>query len=461
MRKRDSNETKCNMKKLVIVLFLLIAYTTWGVEFKVGIGSKVITPQLPFWMTGFGARTKPSTEVLHDIWAKALVFEENPSNRVVIVTTDLLGLSHEVSVAVADRVTKKYGIKRSQLLLNSSHTHSGPVVWPALSVIFDLNLEDQQSAARFTRKLTDDIVEVIDSAITHLAPMQVWSGHGSVGFAMNRREPTPKGIINGKCPDGPVDHDVPVLKISTPDGVLKAVLFGYACHNTTLNNYQINGDYAGFAQIELQKAYPGATAMFFMGCGADQNPQPRGTVELAIQHGKSLADEVQKVLSGNLHPVYPPIRTDFAIVDLDFLPFDLELYQKDMLSTDKYVQRRAKLMLEAYNKGWDVSKFHYPLQVIRFNNDLTILAMSGEVVVDYSLKMKKEYSNENLFVGGYCNEVMCYIPTQNILKEGGYEANTSMIYYGLPGPFANNAEEKIVTTIHRLMNNVGAKPSKK
>jgi len=449
------------MKNALIIAFLLISFNILGADIKVGIASRVITPQLPFWMTGFASRTKPSTEVLHDIWAKALVFEENPGSRVVIVTTDLLGLSHEVSAAVANRVNKKYGIKRSQLLLSSSHTHSGPVVWPAVSMIFDLNLEDQQAVARYAQKLTDDIVAVIDSAMSHLKPMQVWSGHGSAGFAMNRREPTAKGIINGKNPNGPVDHDVPVLKIATPNGELKAILFGYACHNTTSNTYQINGDYAGFAQIDLQKTYPGVTAFFMMGCGGDQNPQPRGTIELAMQHGKSLSEAVQKALSGELHPVHSPIRTDYAIVDLEFRPFNLESYQKDILSDDKYVQRRAKLMLEAYNKGWDVSRFPYPVQAVRFNNDLTILAMSGEVVVDYSLSMKKKYSKENLFVAGYCNEVMSYIPSHRVLDEGGYEANESMIYYGLPGPFADNGEDRIVTAVHHIMKHVGAKPSKK
>ena len=449
------------MRKILIVAFLLITCALWGADMKVGIASKVITPQLPFWLTGYGSRTKPSTEVMHDVWAKALVFEENAGSRVIIVTTDLLGLSHEVSEAITTRVIKKYGINRSQLLMNSSHTHSGPVVWPALSMIFDLNLEDQKAVARYALELTDDIVAVIDSAMSHLAPMQVWSGHGSVGFAMNRREPSAKGIINGKNLNGPVDHDVPVMKITSPDGALKAILFGYACHNTTLSTYPINGDYAGFAQIDLQKKYPGVTALFFMGCGADQNPQPRGAVELAIQHGKSLSEAVQKALAGDLHPVRAPIRTDYTTVNLEFSPFSLEKYQKELQSTDKYLQRRAKLILEGYNKGWDMSHFTYPLQVVRFNNDLTILAMSSEVVVDYSLNMKKEYSHENLFVAGYCNEVMCYIPTRRILEEGGYEANESMIYYGLPGSFANNVEEKIVTAIHDMMKHVGAKPSKK
>ncbi len=451
------------MKKILILLLFLVTTTITGAEIKVGVARKAITPQLPFWLTGYASRDKPSTEVLHELWAKAVVLEEKPGNRVVIVTTDLLGLSHEISEEVAQRVNKKYGISRSKLLLNSSHTHSGPVIWPCLSIIFDFNVTDMQTVAKYNQKLTDDIVDVIDMALNNLEPAQISTGDGTADFAVNRRQQTEKEVIIGVNPNGPVDHDVPVIRISAPDGTLRAILFSYACHNTTAtsNNYLINGDYSGFAQIELEKANPGAIAMFLAGCGADQNPNPRGSIELAEEYGKSLAESVKKVLSGDLKPVRPPIRADFNIVSLDFLPFNPDIYLKDLLSQDKYKQRRAMLMLEAYNKGWNVTRYPYPVQAIRFNNDLTILAMSGEVVVDYPIKIKKEYSKENLFIAGYCNEVQCYIPSKRILAEGGYEAESSMIYYGYPGPFANNVEDKIFDAIHKVMKQTGARISKK
>ena len=448
------------MKKLSISFLLLACCISLGAQIKVGIAQKAITPKTPVWLSGYASRNKPSTEILHDLWAKALVIEENPGNRIVIVTTDILGLTHEISEAVASSVNKKYGIKRSQLLLNSSHTHSGPAIWPSLSVIFNLNTADQQSAGQYTQKLSQDIVEVIDMAMNNLAPMEISCGHGSADFAINRRQPTDKGVIIGLNPGGPVDHDVMVLKIASPEGDLKAVLFGYACHNTTSNTYLVNGDFAGFAQIELEKANQGVVAMYLQGCCADQNPQPRGSIELAAEHGKSLAEAVQKTLSGDMHPVRTPIRTDFITVDLDFPPFNPEVYEKEITGSDQYRQRRAMLILEAYNKGWKVDRLPYPVQAIRFNNDLTILALSGEVVVDYSLRSKREYAKENLFVAGYCNEVQGYIPTKRVLEEGGYEPETSMIYYGLPGPFANNVEDKVFSAIHTVMKHVGARSSK-
>ncbi|HTN06541.1 neutral/alkaline non-lysosomal ceramidase N-terminal domain-containing protein [Agriterribacter sp.] len=447
------------MKKILIPILtmalVLITAGSWAGDMKVGIGRKAITPQGDAWLNGYAnpARLKPATGIAHDLWAKALVFEESPTSRVVIVTTDLLGLSHEISADIAQRLSDKYGIQRSQLLLNSSHTHSAPMVWPAAGMFY-YKPDDMQTVYKYTRQLVEDIIAAVDMAMTDLAPMQVWSGHGEADFAFNRRDP--------KLTIRPVDHDVPVLKIATPGGELKAVLFGYACHNTTLpGDYtEVNGDYAGYAQIELEKMYPGTTALFFQGCCGDINPNPRGTVEHAMQHGKSLAESVQKVLTGTLKPVRAPITTRYETVELEFLPFDLQLYQNDMVTGDEYVQRRAKLMLQAYNKGWDVSKYNYPVQCIRFGKDLTILAMAGEVVVDYGLWAKQTFKNENLFVGGYSNEVMCYIPTKRILDEGGYEANSSMIYYVLPGPFADNVEERIQGAVKQVMKGVGVKPSK-
>jgi neutral ceramidase len=450
------------MKYILSLLLFLVSFALSGADIKAGVARKSITPSLPFWLTGYASRDKPSTYVLHDLWAKAIVFEEKPDNYVVIVTTDLLGLSHEISEEVAKRVNQKYGIPRANLLLNSSHTHSGPVVWPCLSTIFDFSIADMQAVAKYSQKLTDDIVEAIGMALNDIEPVQISTGHGSADFAINRRQQNDGQVVIGVNPGGPVDHDVPVILISTHEGKLKAVVFSYACHNTSSNTYMINGDYAGFAQIELEKLNPGATALFIAGCGADQNPDPRGSLELAEQHGKSLAGSVQKVIkSGDLKPVHPPVRTYFALTSLNFLPFDHNTYQEELLSEDKYKQRRAKLMLEAYNKGYDVTRYQYPVQVIRFSKDLTILALGGEVVVDYPIEVKEMYAGENLFVAGYCNEVQCYIPSKRILKEGGYEPESSMIYYGYPGPFADNVEEKIIGVVKKGMKHTGARLSKR
>lgn len=421
---------------------------------KVGIARIDITPDLPIWLTGYANRKQPGDAVAQKLFAKAIVIEENPTSKIIIVTVDLLGLSREIVEDVRKAAETKYGINRSQLLFNSSHTHSGPMIWPNLDVIYDFDFASQQKVSSYTQQLTKNLIAVIDNAMAHLSEATMYSGHGEAGFAINRR-----GAIH---PGGPTDHDVPVIKVTGADGKIMAILFGYACHNTTVveEANAINGDYAGYAQEEIEKNNPGATAFFLMGCAGDQNPEPRVNLKDAAAHGKELASVVQKVLTANMQPVRAPIRTDYEVAVLHFRPQDVAVYQKEIVDTNIYRQRRAKLMLEAYNKGWSNSTLNYPMQVVRFGKDFTLLALSDEVVVDYSLDLKKVFKGENLYVAGYCNEVQCYIPNKRILKEGGYEADDSMIYYAFPGPFSDDVEDIVKATAMRVMQHVGAKAAK-
>ena len=113
-------------------------------------------------------------------------------------------------------------------------------------------------------------------------------------------------------------------------------------------------------------------------------------------------------------------------------------------------------MLAAYDRGDPVRDVPYPVQAVRFNRDLTFLALGGEVVVDYALRSKREFPDENLVVAGYSHDVMCHIPSRRVLQEEGYEAVESMIYYGQPGRFAESVEEKIFAAIRRVMEKAGA-----
>lgn len=438
-----------------IALTLIVAAVPAGAaEFKAGVARKVITPEGPIWMSGYAARTHASDGVVHDLWAKALALQDDGGRRVVLVTLDVIGLPRELTSEVASRVHKQYGLERSQLVLNCSHTHSGPVVWPNLATMYDLlTPAERETLEKYARRLADEIVSLVGAALADLAPASLSGGRGSVGFAINRRQPAPSGVQIGVHPQGPVDHDVPVLKVTGSDGKIRAVVFGYACHNTTLGGdwYKINGDYAGFAQIEVEKALPGATAMFMILCGADQNPAPRGTLDLAEKHGKSLANEVVRVLSGPLTPVRPPIRTAYEEARLAFAPRDRAVFEKEAQSPDRFRKLRAKKMLDAMDAGRAPGELPLPVQVVRLGREVTLVALGGEVVVDYSLRLKRELPGENVVVAGYTNEVPCYIPSARVLREGGYEADSSMIYYGQPGPFTEAVEETVIAACRRLL----------
>lgn len=441
-----------------IAIFWLSAFTLAAADYKAGIGRIIITPEKPIYMSGYAGRDHPSEGVIHDLWAKALVIEDHKGARVAIVTTDLIGLPRGVADVVAARVQKEYGIERPHLVLNSSHTHTGPLIQHNLETMFDLSPADSQVVADYASSLIDKLVAVVGAALKDLAPADLSFGNGRATFAINRRENTPNGVKIGENPKGPSDPDVPVLKVTAPDGKLRAVLFGYACHNTTLTGqfYRLSGDYAGFAQLTVEKAHPGATAMFVMLCGADQNPHPRSTIELAEQHGASLGAEVDLVLGEKLQRVRGPVRAAFQIVDLNFAPQTRETFQSRLGESNVYRVRHAKAMLKlADDRSPLLVRYPYPVQAVQFGKDLTFVALGGEVVVDYVLRIKREFGAKGIIVAGYSNDVMSYIPSLRVLKEGGYEANDSMIYYGLPGPYDEHVEDRIMTTIHQVLKRVG------
>jgi hypothetical protein len=267
------------------------------------------------------------------------------------------------------------------------------------------------------------LVDVVGAALGDLQPASFDIAFGEVKFAANRRVKTDKGYAISVNPAGPVDHRVPVLRVTAPDGQVRALWFAYACHNTTLTGefYQLSGDYAGFAQAALEKQFPGATALFYILCAADQNPEPRSKLELAQRHGEELAAEVARVARGPMEPVTGRIKTAFQITRLPL---------RNMKQVD------------------------YPVQAVRFGKNFTLLALGGEVVVDYSLLFQRMWPKDHVIVAGYSNDVMAYIPSLRVLKEGGYEGGDSMKWYGLDAPFADDVEERVKDAVTAVMKRV-------
>jgi hypothetical protein len=319
-------------------------------------------------------------------------------------------------------------------------------------------LDEAQAAEvrSYTQQLQARVEEAAAAALKDLSPALLSFGRGEAEFGVNRRVKKGSQYVISVNPEGPVDHEVPVLKVAKPDGSLRAVLFSYACHNTTLgaDNYRIHGDYAGVAQKELENRYPGATALFFLGCAADTNPNPRGTMELVRNHGERLALTVADTLKGPLRPLGGNLRSAYDHVDLPFSPPpSREALQKRLEDKDVYVQRHAKnLLAEMNQKGSLPTQYSYPISVIQFGKDLTLVALAGEVVVDYTIRLRKELPPAGkLWVGGYANDVFAYIASKRVIQEGGYEAETSMIYYGQPGPWAPEAEEVLVGKVRSMV----------
>jgi hypothetical protein len=405
------------------------------------------------WLSGYAGRTKPAEGKVHDLWAKALVIEDPHGRRAVIVTTDLVGIDYRLARDVCEYLRKKHGLPREAILLSVSHTHSGPVVRGNLDAMYGLDEQQTRLIHDYAETLRARLVDVVRQAVEDLRPARLGWAVGHASFAVNRRNnkeaDVPRLREEGRLV-GPVDHDVPVLTVRDLRGSLRAVLFGYACHATVLNGYQWCGDYPGFAQAELEKAHPGAVALFWAGCGADQNPLPRRSVALAARYGAELADSVEKVLRGAVTPLEGRLGLAYAEVDVPFSELPTrEKIVADSLSKDVYVAARARLLLKQMEQNGGLrGTYPYPVQVWQLGGGLTFVALGGEVVVDYAIRLKKELGPGRTWVAGYANDVMAYIPSLRVLKEGGYEGAGAMVFYALPTTWGPRVEEVIVAAVH-------------
>lgn len=455
---------KKSVLPLLIFFFLLVSnsyaevpsnLSKSAIGWKAGVARVVITPQQPMWMAGYANRDRPSEGKLHHLWAKALALEDAGGKRAVLVTTDLLGIPKELSDRIRSQLETKYHLSRAQVILNSSHTHSGPVLKGALLDIYPLDAQQQKQIEQYSNQLANQIVTLVGNALKALQPVQVYAQNGVTRFQVNRRNNNEAKLLLQTELKGPNDYAVPVIKVVNEAGKLLAVAFGYACHNTVLNGYEWSGDYAGFAQLELEKSYPGITALFFQGAGADQNPLPRRSVALAEQYGKTLAAAVERVLDENMRELPSILSFAYSEVELPLSkPLSKEELSKMAEESSDYQKRWATRLVKQLEQGEPFkTKYPYPVQVWQLG-DQVMISLGGELVVQYAIELKRVFGPE-IFVLGYSNDVMAYIPSVTILKEGGYEGESSQMVYGLPSKWAPDIEKIILEEVIRLAEQVG------
>jgi neutral ceramidase len=422
-------------------------------DWKAGVGKAAITPKESMWMAGYGARDHPSEGAVHDLWAKALGLEDPTGKKVLIISLDVCGIDGALSNRIRDALKAAHGLDRDRIVLACSHTHCGPVVGTNLLTMYTLDDVQKQRVVDYTKAFEQNILKAAAAALAQLEPAEIAWESGRADFAVNRRankEPEVPELREKNALLGPVDQNVPVLRVRS-QGKVKAILCGYACHCTVLGFYKFCGDYAGFAQIELESRYPGAQAMFFAGCGADQNPLPRKTIELAEKYGWMLADAVRRVVDSPMRVVETGLSTAYEEIPLRLgtLP-TREQVENDLKSTNGYIVRRAQKLLRAIERDGKLAEtYPYPVEVWRLG-ELTWVILGGEVVVDYSLRLKRNLGSSDTWIAGYCNDVMAYIPSLRVLKEGGYEGETAMIYYGLPTKWSEQVEDQIIEAVTRL-----------
>ena len=401
-------------------------------------------------MYGYGSRKIESEGIAGRLFARALALgsdqEQGPA---LLLCVENGHVPVKLRDEVYHRLRTTIDIKPERFVLANSHTHAGPDI----SGYDSLPPEHQPHIAQYMTLLTDRLERVAREALAARMPARLAWAQGKVGFAANRRvlqDGKWKGF--GAVPDAPADHSLPVLRVTDASGKLLAVVINYACHCTTLrgNFKQIHGDWAGSAQRFLEAEHPGAKALICIGCGADADPCPHGTAELCDQHGRALADEVNRLLAGPMTPIQPRLITRRIVLQMPYRT------PPDPAELEKRAKRSWNLedLLKRLRAGESFPPLQYPITTWTFGSQLAMVFLTGEVVVDYSLRLKRELDGSRLWITAYAHDVPCYVVSQRILQEGGYEERNSIssrISFGQPQTVQPPIEDRICKAVHGLL----------
>jgi hypothetical protein len=407
-----------------LALAILLTGAAHAQDGYFGTAKVNINPETRVMLSGYAGRSglPESTSVQQNIYAQAAAFGMG-AETALLLSVDCTGVPDNVVDPLSALLSTDLGIAREKIVVSSTHSHSCPHVNGYLSNLFSPPLSSQRQGRldQYTASLSQWLEEVARDALDNRTPGHDFSwGNGSVGFGINRRG----GTV--------VDHDLPVMVVRDSLGQPAAIITSYATHAVTLSasDNLVSGDWPGYAREAIEAMYPGAAAMVMIGAGADSNPSGMGSLSSAQAHGQSIANEVQRLINQQqLTPVSQQIAAYHSELELD--------YATQRLPGDPGDARLAP----------SPSSASYGVTSWTFGDDLAMVFMEGEVVADYSLRLKAELGDK-VWVNAYTNDVQGYIPSERILYEGGYEADSSTYYYAVPGRFAHGLEDKIIGAVH-------------
>lgn len=409
---------------------------------KMGSAQIDITPPVGARMAGFAGRDH-GAEGIHDpLRAKALALDDGQT-RLVIVGMDILSGPYDFVESVAADLRETAGLGEDQVLMNFSHTHSGPVI----QQMPGMGSPNSEYRALLGKKL----VGLVQMALDEMVPVGVTSHSGPLQIGVNRRERTEDGSTKlGVNPEGIVDTTVEALRFADEDGCTRALWFSHAAHPVTRggDNYFISADWPGQAQHVLEGVYPGATVAFGQGCCGNINSDPwGGEFEDVRMLGTRAAGAVMAAVESEGSQLTPRLahgKTSAWLPQQDPPPVE---------ELDDFIKEHRRMQQEAREEGntssanvlgagikWaeklrEIARDEDAERKMRFDisavciGEHAIVGLAGEVFFEYSVNIADRSPFERTSVLGTTNGCAAYIPTAAEIPYGGYEVQASNRYY--------------------------------
>lgn len=416
-------------------------------DLRLGTARIDITPRWPLPLAGFAVRHGVSAGVAQPLAARVLYFSQDEpaggARAALVVSADLIWWGSDRVPALRRRIRERWGLEESAMLLHGTHSHSGPQT--SANFTPSLGLPDE----RYLTWLEAQLLDAIGRAIADSEPVTVERGRGDCPIGINRRRWRAGALEQAPNASGLVDPEVIVVRFRARKGRTKALLVHFACHPVISVDPLVSGEFPGAAMTALEAALGGgAVAAYLQGCCGDINPAlirdgalVRGHEAEIRAFGGALATAVTAVLEGPLDPLPPgPLRSRRLTVDLPLQAppdaADLAAVRDAPGVTGEW----SRLLLRHPERLRPVAPLE--LTLLDLAGGLSLLALNAEVTVAYGLFAKAQFAGRALPVA-YSNGMIGYVVTAEQLREGGYEADESTRYFGLPARFAPELEERV------------------
>ena len=405
--------------------------------------------------------TVTSVGVLDDLYSTAVVLDDG-ATKVALVGNDLIYMEASLAAAIRARIAEQVGIPGDRVLLNASHTHSGP----SISVLSP-DPVDMEYRAWVIQRIADTVARA-DAA---LEPASLAIGEAEGSFAINRRK-----VVDGTSSMLPnyedtVDNRARVVRVDRLDGSVLAVVFSVACHGTGFDyrgNPLIGGDFISPAKDEIERSFAAEgspIAVFLTGCGG--NIRPRVLTPDGDRFHPCTAAEIQALGRGAGAVAVRAARESHMAVGYPIavareqlpLPFqepptidELRAFRAD--SRGKRWETWVDYLIEQLEKGEQLpTTVEMEVQVVRLGG-VTIVAMGGEVFVEIGLAIERElqasHQAQMALTLGYSNSEVGYVCTARAYPEGGSEPADFFRWFWYPAPFKPETEDFVVGRVLAL-----------
>jgi neutral ceramidase len=434
---------------------------------RAGWASCDITPPLGLPMGGRGPRFAAGTEVLTPLQAGVVVLEDSENNRVVLVSIDVISTDPSQINKLCVDIGSAVGASPDAVLVNTSHTHSGPMLSYERYATLRPKLPELEA---YERELDGKLLRLAIEAAENLHPVQVQWRDGSTNIGINRRLKSPEGEIRmGPNPDGFYHRHLWTLDLqSTEDPKQRCVLFSHGCHPVIVYGFNwtaISSEWPGRCR-EILKSELGENVHFQFLQGLAGNIRPRVLADLENRKfrtatpqdvedtAQELARDVQTTLAQDGHALVLQI----GAAKSDFLaqrqaPPPREYWAETENAEDELTREMSSYWLTRYGDD-AVAPYQWqpwPLGLVRFAPGFSLVHIAGEPLCEWHAIFEAALPGQKLVSCGYTDAAAGYLPTDALISEGGYEVTGSAKFSKTgPGALMPGLDNAVIQSLRRL-----------